>query len=370
MKYIIPILCLLTFGGSAFAKGEADLANGEVLSESCIVCHGQFGQGAAGKLSPRLAGLPKEYLEKAIKDYVHGPRKSSLMVYTSGLDKMTENDIRDVAAYYASLELIKDQRFNIISAYGDAKAGKKVYKRNCDNCHAKDGMGKPKKEAPPLAVQYPEYLYAVMRGFRDRYRVHDNDPEDDSFDDMTDEDYIDIAAYMASLDDKFVEEGYAFKLPTISREKEMEDKNAAIQITNIRQTVVKMELEKGVTPEIAARTMAERAEEIGLKKVAQQRVSRFLKKKGVDGPHLSIYQFCNPMDARDIVMANPVFSAYMPCRVSMVEDADGKMWLMMLNLDMLINSQLLPAKLVEKATTINQQMLDVMAAGARGKALD
>jgi hypothetical protein len=40
---------------------------------------------------------------------------------------------------------------------------------------------------------------------------------------------------------------------------------------------------------------------------------------------------------------------------------------MMLNLDMLINSELLPAEVVEIAIRINQQMLDVMTAGASGK---
>jgi uncharacterized protein (DUF302 family) len=84
-------------------------------------------------------------------------------------------------------------------------------------------------------------------------------------------------------------------------------------------------------------------------------------------PHLSIYQFCNPLDARLMVIADPVFSSYMPCRISMVEDADGKLWLMMLNLDMLINSKLLPAEVIETAIRVNQQMLDVMAAGAVGK---
>ena len=81
-------------------------------------------------------------------------------------------------------------------------------------------------------------------------------------------------------------------------------------------------------------------------------------------PHLSIYQFCNPMDARLMVIADPVFSSYMPCRISMVEDSDGKLWLMMLNLDMLINSKLLPPEVIETAIRVNQQMLDVMTAGA------
>ena len=40
---------------------------------------------------------------------------------------------------------------------------------------------------------------------------------------------------------------------------------------------------------------------------------------------------------------------------------------MMLNLDMLINSQLLPPELTEVAIRVNQAMLDVMVAGATGE---
>lgn len=57
----------------------------------------------------------------------------------------------------------------------------------------------------------------------------------------------------------------------------------------------------------------------------------------------------------------------MPCRIAMVEDKNGKLWLMMLNLDMLINSQMLPAELTEIAIRVNQAMLDVMVAGATGE---
>lgn len=46
----------------------ADLANGERMSRSCALCHGLYGQGTPGRLSPRLAGMPAEYLVKATKD--------------------------------------------------------------------------------------------------------------------------------------------------------------------------------------------------------------------------------------------------------------------------------------------------------------
>jgi len=40
---------------------------------------------------------------------------------------------------------------------------------------------------------------------------------------------------------------------------------------------------------------------------------------------------------------------------------------MMLNLDMLVNSKLLPADVIETAIRVNQDMLDIMVAGATGE---
>ena len=348
---------------------SADMANGQQINKSCALCHGAYGQGASGKLSPRIAGLPREYIVKAMKDYVAGTRTYPLMVRTSQIDKFTERDFEDVAAYLSSLDLSSDQMFNINKSFGDDKAGKDIYRADCKNCHNSDGYGKPSKDAPPLAGQHPEYLYTTMRGFAEGHRIHANDKEDDTFSDYKDNDFINLAAYLSTLDDVKVAKGYQFSPPMYrpSFARPSHDLSDSIQITDITQTVVRMALDEGVTTEKAEEAMLAKAEEIGLKKVGQQKVSQFLSKQDVKMPHLSIFQFCNPLDARMMVIADPVFSSYMPCRISMVEDANGKLWLMMLNLDMLINSKLLPASVVETAVKVNQQMLDVMTAGASGK---
>lgn len=249
-----------------------------------------------------------------MKDYVKGNRVYPLIVRTSQLDRFSEKDFEDVATCLSSIDLSSDEMFNIRPTFGDSKKGNKVYNSDCKTCHAKDGDGRPRKEPPPLAGQHPEYLYAAMRGFKEGNRIHANDNEDDTFEDYGDSELINVAAYLATLDDDKIVAGYMFQPPLYR-------------------------------PTMAAESaMIAKAEEIGLKKVAQQKVSMFLSKQGVKMPHLSIFQFCNPMDARLMVIADPVFSSYMPCRISMVEDGDGKLWLMMLNPDMLISSKLMPGQ--------------------------
>ena len=140
-----------------------------------------------------------------------------------------------------------------------------------------------------------------------------------------------------------------------------------INITDISQTVVQMSVKDGISKDDAVQALMSRAAEINLKFVARQQVSKELEARGLKTPYLDIFQFCNPEDARKMILHDPIYAAYMPCRIAMVEDKDGKLWLMMLNLDMLINSALLPPELTEIAIRVNQAMLDVMVAGATGE---
>ncbi len=357
----------------------ADLVNGERINRNCALCHGIYGQGTPGRLSPRLAGMPKEYLFKATKEYKEGKRINPLMVEISGLYQMSDRDIEDVSAYLESLDLSPFQRFNVRHHLAaDLEKGDELYNEECRLCHARDGYGNPKKDAPPLAGQHGEYLFQSMKMFQAKVRVHDNDPADDSFDTYTDKELYDMVAFITTLDDPRIDDTVRFSPASfrplhpaapIPMAATAPPKRAVpgLRITDITQTVAQMELKSGVSVDDAIQAMRSKAIDLNLKLVGEQHVSRELKNRGVDSPYLSIFQFCNPMDAKVMVVNNPIFSSYMPCRISMVEDQQGKMWLMMLNLDMLINSQLLAPEVVDTAIRVNQQMLEIMVAGATGE---
>lgn len=139
-----------------------------------------------------------------------------------------------------------------------------------------------------------------------------------------------------------------------------------VEIHDISQTVVKMSLQSGVSIEDASAAMMSKAAELNWKLVGRQEVHKEIRARGEESPHLEILQFCDPDDAVKMVRLDPIYSAYMPCRITLVEDAQGKPWLFMLNLDMLINSNSLPATLQELAIRVNQAMLIIMTAGATG----
>jgi uncharacterized protein (DUF302 family) len=133
---------------------------------------------------------------------------------------------------------------------------------------------------------------------------------------------------------------------------------------DISQTVVKMPVDEGVSVDDAITFLQSKAAELNMKIVAHQPVSKELRARGIDSGALHIFQFCNPEDAHKMVMYNPIFAAYMPCRIALVEDQNGKLWLMMLDLNILINNAPLTPELRTMAERINNDLLKIMKAGA------
>lgn len=135
---------------------------------------------------------------------------------------------------------------------------------------------------------------------------------------------------------------------------------------DIAQTVVKMPLAEGVSVDDAIQFLQSKAAELNMKIVAHQPVSKELQARGIESGPLHIFQFCNPDDAFKMVQHNALFAAYMPCRIALVEDSEGKIWLMMLDLDILIDNTPLPPELHEMAVRINDNLMQIMEAGASG----
>jgi uncharacterized protein (DUF302 family) len=147
-----------------------------------------------------------------------------------------------------------------------------------------------------------------------------------------------------------------------------DDAEAAPEVNmyEIGQTVLKIGLAPGVTADDAIDAMNSKAVELNMKLVGHQNVGAELASRGIDSPRLEIFQFCRPEDAVKMVRFNTIYAAYMPCSIALVEDGDGRVWLEMLNLDMIINAYELPPELQAIAITINGEMLSIITAGATG----
>ena len=143
-------------------------------------------------------------------------------------------------------------------------------------------------------------------------------------------------------------------------------KDPDVEMFDISQTVIKMALAEGVTWDAASEAMMSKAAELNMKLVGRQNVGKELQARGIPAQNLEIFQFCDPEDAMKMVAFNTIYAAYMPCRIALVEDANKRNWLLMLNLDMVINAFSLPAELQAIAIGVNGEMLSILTAGATG----
>jgi uncharacterized protein (DUF302 family) len=158
----------------------------------------------------------------------------------------------------------------------------------------------------------------------------------------------------------------ALTLMTLTPLMAADDAAPEIRISDVEHSVLKVGLAPGVTADAAGEAMLSKAAELNMRLVAQLNVGQEVGSRGIESMRLEIFQFCNPEDAVKMARFNTIFAAYMPCSIALVEDSDGRMWLQMLNLDMLISAYDLPPELQALALTVNGQMLDIITAGATG----
>jgi uncharacterized protein (DUF302 family) len=142
---------------------------------------------------------------------------------------------------------------------------------------------------------------------------------------------------------------------------------AAAEGISISDTVLKMPLAEDVGMDDAVDSMKLRANELNFKLVAHLPLYKELEAMGVEARRIEIFQFCDARIANEMLQFNPDFSAYLPCRIALLEDGDGQAWLVTLDLGKVIPSANLPPELLEKAELVRDNIESIMTAGANGE---
>ena len=103
MKIQVPIalLLLLLIAGPVMAGG--DPSHGEELAADCAMCHGDNGEGDGGD-TPAIAGMDPAAHVAALKGYASGEKEDPSGMMADYAAALSEQDMADVAAYYASLK--------------------------------------------------------------------------------------------------------------------------------------------------------------------------------------------------------------------------------------------------------------------------
>jgi len=151
--------------GSADSIGRG----GTAATQQCSMCHGARGVSAAN--APNLAGQYAEVIIKQLMDYRRGDRQSAAMRALS-VD-LTDANIRDLAAYYASLPRPRNTPVtNMATVPPLVKVGDPM--RNiapCASCHGgiEQRLGTPWLEGMPK-----DYLVEQLAAFASGERRNDS----------------------------------------------------------------------------------------------------------------------------------------------------------------------------------------------------
>ncbi len=172
-KLLISLLVTIGITGVAHAAGDA--AAGKGKTAVCAACHGADGNSAIANF-PKLAGQNEAYLIKQMDEIKSGKRP--VVEMTGLLDAMSEQDIADIAAYFAK------QNGTVGHAAKDlVEQGQKIYRAGimskgvaaCTACHTPTGEGMAQAGFPAIGGQHAAYTEKQLMAFRKGER--NNDPQ-------------------------------------------------------------------------------------------------------------------------------------------------------------------------------------------------
>lgn len=169
-------------------------------------------------------------------------------------------------------------------------------------------------------------------------------------------------------------------LPNIPREQKQHMFNAMAAVSGMSMRELfnfmthKMRVKDGITFDEVVESMELKANEVNFKKVGHSKIWQDIGAiSGLPALRLEILHFCDAIVGRRMMDYSPEFSVFIPCRISVVEDATGEIYIMTMDWDVSWlamawhpDSQL-PEDLKEDARRIRDAMDAIMYAGATGE---
>lgn len=174
----------------------------EKAGQVCQACHGMDGNGIPGQpVWPKLAGQHPQYIYKQLMNFKNNERYNVQM--SPMAMPLTEDDVKNLAAYYATLE----QSGGTAEA-ALVKQGESIYRAGnpesgvpaCTGCHGPAGLGSNLAKFPRIAGQHSEYVAQTLQHFRSHERANDpNQMMRGVAGKMTDAEIEAVAAYIEGL---------------------------------------------------------------------------------------------------------------------------------------------------------------------------
>jgi|TARA_B100001146_G_scaffold196015_1_gene184073 cytochrome c553 len=167
----LRLLIILAASLVTIGAGNADSGKDKVAT--CAACHGQDGNSMVG-LWPSLAGQNVNYLVRQLQHIKSGKRAITEMI--GSLDNFAQEDLEDIAAFYASQNNAIGQ-----AAPDKVELGRKLYYSGslekgvpaCTACHSPKGKGNSPAGYPLLSGQQSDYIAKALKNYRTGERNND-----------------------------------------------------------------------------------------------------------------------------------------------------------------------------------------------------
>lgn len=146
---------------------KGDSKAGEKKIAMCIGCHGIVGYQASFPQVhkvPKISGQGEKYIASALHAYKKGERKHPTMQGVA--DSLSDQDIADVAAYYAASGVVAGAPAPAKAADGSAKAMELVEKGGCTACHGENFSAPIDPAYPKIAGQHNDYLFVALKSYK------------------------------------------------------------------------------------------------------------------------------------------------------------------------------------------------------------
>lgn len=153
-----------------------DPVAGQTKAGACAACHGVDGNSIDPQY-PKIAGQHEQYIWRQLKLFKSGERANPIMMGMA--TPLTEQDMRDIGAYYGTQKMIAGLADDSVIATGPNagkkfyQVGEKIYRAGnpssgvpaCMACHGPTGAGMPGPTYPALGGQHSAYTLKTLTAF-------------------------------------------------------------------------------------------------------------------------------------------------------------------------------------------------------------
>ena len=139
-----------------------------------------------------------------------------------------------------------------------------------------------------------------------------------------------------------------------------------IAYTSVQMQIAHIQIQEGVSFDDAVESLKLRANQHNLKFVGDNKLYKEIEAlTGKPAKRMEILNFCDGLAADKMLAADPMMIAFMPCRIALLEDKNGKRWVISMMMDVkLIHA--LPTDARNSAERVMAAMKDMMVAASKG----